>query len=198
MSTIKASTKLVKPHFSLVLKQEQKNLIDFILDELKDLSVESLMLDPDFLKYICELIENQVCTVHSDPAVPKSNKMNAMVEILKRLFPQVSDAELEPCKVIVEFILKNKLVKKIPVSEVFKFYLKKTIIRCVSFLYNSSNNLLYSKYVTNMLKSNYYTSYMLTINNCSQSNMLQNYVLYPVLMSVIHHKVAVLIILAFI
>ena len=58
MSSMKLSTKLVKPHFSVVQKQEQKNLIDFILDELKSISVEELKLDPDFLKYISELIEN--------------------------------------------------------------------------------------------------------------------------------------------
>lgn len=39
MSTIKLPTKLVKAHFALTLKQEQKNFVDYILDELKELSV---------------------------------------------------------------------------------------------------------------------------------------------------------------
>lgn len=91
MSTIKLSTKLVKSHFSVVLKQESKNLIDFIMDELKGISVERLHLDPDFLKYIAEVIENQV------PAAPvdsecKIKKMDVLVEVLKRLFPMMTES----------------------------------------------------------------------------------------------------------
>ena len=40
MSAIcKMRTTLVKPHFSLKQKQEAKNVVDFILDELKQLDI---------------------------------------------------------------------------------------------------------------------------------------------------------------
>ena len=124
MSSIKLTTKLVKGHFSLTLKQEQKNLIDFIMDELKDLDLSSLKLDPDFLKYLSEIIENQVKKKIGDDASTKPSKMDILVELLKRLFPQVTDVEIDACRGIVEFLLKQGLVKKVALSKIMKFYLR--------------------------------------------------------------------------
>ena len=124
MSTIKAGTKLVKSHFAVVLKQERKNLIDFITDELKDLDLCKLKLDPDFIKYVCDLIENQV-TTPADTSVPKTDKMETFIEILKRLHPSITDAEIDVAKGIAEFLLMNKMIKKVGISEVMKYYLQK-------------------------------------------------------------------------
>ena len=118
------STKLVKSHFSVVLKQERKNLIDFVTDELKDLDLCKLKLDPDFIKYVCDLIENQV-TAPTDASVPKTDKMETFVEILKRLHPSITDVEIEVAKSIAEFLLMNKMIKKVGISEVMKYYLQK-------------------------------------------------------------------------
>ena len=124
MSTIKAGTKLVKSHFAVVLKQERKNLIDFVTDELKDLDLCKLKLDPDFIKYVCDLIENQV-TTPADTSVPKADKMETFIEILKRLHPSITDADIDVAKGIAEFLLMNKMIKKVGISEVMKYYLQK-------------------------------------------------------------------------
>ena len=123
MSAIKLKTKLVKSHFTLTMKQEQKNLVDYIIDELKGLDVSKLQLDPDFLKYLAEIIENQV-KKKSDCAESKPSKMDILVEIVKRVFPSISDTELDACRGIVEFLLKQGLVKKVALSKIMKFYLK--------------------------------------------------------------------------
>ena len=123
MSAIKLKTKLVKSHFTLTMKQEQKNLVDYIMDELKGLDVSKLQLDPDFLKYLAEIIENQV-KKKSDCAESKPSKMDILVEIVKRVFPSISDTELDACRGIVEFLLKQGLVKKVALSKIMKFYLK--------------------------------------------------------------------------
>lgn len=126
MSTIKLNTNLVKPHFALTMKQEQKNLIDYILDELKSLDINTLKLDPDFLKYLAELIENQVHKKKgSDASSSKPSKMDILVEILKRLFTRITEEEISNCKNIVEFLLANKMIKKIPLSKIMTYYLKK-------------------------------------------------------------------------
>jgi hypothetical protein len=124
MNTLKLSTQLVKPHFLVVQKQEQKNLVDVVLDELKSVAVDGLKLDPDFLKYLAEMVENQIGATSSSPDT-KPNKMEVVVTILKRLFPLISDSEIDASKSIIEFLLKNKLVQKVALSEVFKFYLSK-------------------------------------------------------------------------
>ena len=128
MNTLKLSTQLVKPHFLVVQKQEQKNLVDVVLDELKSVAVDGLKLDPDFLKYLAEKVENQIGTASNSPDI-KPNKMEVAVTILKRLFPLISDSEIDVSKSIIEFLLKNKLVQKVALSEVFKFYLSKKFFR---------------------------------------------------------------------
>jgi hypothetical protein len=124
MKAVKLKTQLVKPHFSLVLKQEQKNLVDYVEQELKDLELSKLKLDPDFLKYLAEIIENQVKERESKDE-SKPSKMDILVEILKRVFPQISDEAIDDAKQIVEFLLKNDMVKKTPLSKIICFYLKK-------------------------------------------------------------------------
>ena len=124
MSTLKLSTQLVKPHFLVVQKQEQKNLVDFVIDELKTVAVDGLKLDPDFLKYVAEMVENEIKSASGEPGT-KPNKMEVVVTILKRLFPAITDSEIDASKSIIEFLLKNKLVQKVPLSDVFKFYLSK-------------------------------------------------------------------------
>ena len=124
MSTIKLKTKLVKSHFSLVMKQEQKNLVDYVLDELKGLDIAKLQLDPDFLKYLAELIENQVSKKSTESAESKPSKMDIMIEVIKRLFPHITETELDACRGIVNFLVTNKLIKKVPLSKIMKFYLK--------------------------------------------------------------------------
>ncbi|OYX60891.1 MAG: hypothetical protein B7Y96_01195 [Comamonadaceae bacterium 32-67-11] len=124
MSTIKLKTKLVKSHFTLVMKQEQKNLVDYILDELKGVDLDKLQLDPDFLKYLAELIENQVSKKSTESAESKPSKMDIMIEVIKRLFPHITETELEASRGIVNFLVSNKLIKKVALSKIMKFYLK--------------------------------------------------------------------------
>lgn len=125
MSTIKLKTKLVKKHFALALKQEQKNLVDYVLCELKEINVENMQMDPAFLRFISELIENQIKKRNTSADMAKPSKMDILVEILKRVFPHISEKELDACKISVEFLLKHKLVTKVPLSKVMMFYLKK-------------------------------------------------------------------------
>ena len=83
-----------------------------------------LKLDPDFIKYVCDLIENQV-TTPADTSVPKTDKMETFIEILKRLHPSITDADIDVAKGIAEFLLMNKMIKKVGISEVMKYYLQK-------------------------------------------------------------------------
>lgn len=67
---------------------------------------------------------------------------------------------------------------------------------------NGANTLLYQKYISPSLNGFNLAKFMLEkygqITLYSKANLLNNYVLYPVLMEVIKHKVIVLVILAFI
>lgn len=67
---IKLKTKLVKSNFTLNMKIESKSLCDYICDELKGLDITNIKLDPEFIKYIAELIENQVKKASEDETKP--------------------------------------------------------------------------------------------------------------------------------
>jgi len=101
-----------------------------ILDELKEVDIAILKLDPDFLKYLAEIIENQVKQRKDDSADLKPSKMDVLVEILERLFPHITEVDITVCKGMVEFLLKNKMVKKVQLSKIMKFYLKKKFTLC--------------------------------------------------------------------
>ncbi|RZL46106.1 MAG: hypothetical protein EOP00_16030 [Pedobacter sp.] len=114
------------------------------LDELKGLDVSNLKLDPDFLKYLAEIIENQVKSKDGDKST-KPNKMDILVDVVKRLFPHADEHEIEVCKGIVEFLLKNTLIRKTSLSKIMSFYLKKKV------LYVPLNNAYIKNMLTNLL-----------------------------------------------
>lgn len=125
MSTIKMGTSLVKPHFSLKQKQEAKNVVDYLVDELKHLDILALKLDPDFLKYLAEIIENQVSKSKSKEPSEKPDKMGILVELLRKLFVHITAEQIDQSKGIVEYLLKHDMVKKVKLSKIMCFYLKK-------------------------------------------------------------------------
>jgi len=124
-SQIKLKTKLVKPGFLLERKQEQKNIVDYIIDELRDVDIKSLKLDPEFLQFISTIIENQVSSKKATTET-KPNKMDILVDCIQRLFPHITAEDIETSKRIVEFLLKQRLVKKTKLSKVMSYYIKKT------------------------------------------------------------------------
>jgi predicted transcriptional regulator len=69
------------------------------------------------------LIENQV--KKSTDKDTKPNKMDIIISILKKLFPKISEQEVDIAKNIVEFLLKNDMIKKVKVSKVMTYYLNK-------------------------------------------------------------------------
>jgi hypothetical protein len=123
--TVKLKTQLVKPNFHLSMKCEQKGLVEHIINELTGVDLSNLKLDPDFIRYIAELIENQVKT---NDAQSKPNKLDIFIEIIKKLFPNIATQDIDNAKGILEFLLKNKMVKKIKLCKVISYYLKKKFL----------------------------------------------------------------------
>jgi hypothetical protein len=121
---LKTKTKLVKGNFQLLKKQDEKTLADYVLEQLSDIDVSTLKLDPEFLKYLAELIENQIKKSKDDKET-KPSKMDILVSILKKLFPKITEQEVDVAKNIVEFMLKNDMIKKVKVSKVMTYYLNK-------------------------------------------------------------------------
>ncbi len=121
---ISKNVQLVKMGFTLTQKVDQKTLLEHIKEELENLDISSQRLDPDFIRWIAEKIENH-CVTEKDEKPDKPNKQEMFSSIMKALFPNLSNTELEQANQIVKHLLKHKLVKKTKVTKVMAFYLKK-------------------------------------------------------------------------
>lgn len=80
---VNLSTKLVKSNFKITQMKEQHSLIDYLSEELKGADLKSLKLDPDFIRYISEVIENDVAKGEKEKGDEKVNKLELFVSILK-------------------------------------------------------------------------------------------------------------------
>jgi hypothetical protein len=71
--------------------------------------VISTASDPNFIKYLASLIENtpNIKTYHID-------KLQLFIDVVKILFPSTEQEILERVIEILEYLLKNKDIKKIP------------------------------------------------------------------------------------
>lgn len=127
---VNLSTKLVKSNFKITQMKEQHSLIDYLSEELKGADLKSLKLDPDFIRYISEVIENDVAKGEKEKGDEKVNKLELFVSILKKLYPDIKPDELEIAKGMLEFLLKNELVKKTKLKKIVMFYLKKKFCIC--------------------------------------------------------------------
>ncbi len=94
MSTqLKLSARLVKKGFTFKMKQNEVLLCKAIMDELKNIDLKDLKLDPDFIQYICEVIENQVDPA-DDEKHGKPNKLEIIKAIKTKVFPQITPDEM--------------------------------------------------------------------------------------------------------
>lgn len=99
-----------------------KEIIDYVVEETKGLELQSIKFNPDFIKWIVEIIENQINASEFDE---KPDKMVLFVDIMKKLYPGLSEAEIKSLKTLVEFLLDSKLIKKVPFMDVIVHYFKK-------------------------------------------------------------------------
>jgi len=96
------------------------------MEQLQNIDLKELKVDIKFIRYICELIENQV-EPSSNENEPKPNKLLVFKTILTKLFPQISSDEINCSIKIVEFLLENGLVEKVKQCALMKYHFLKKI-----------------------------------------------------------------------
>lgn len=119
---VNLKTQLVKSNFKITQMKEEKGLMEYIEEELKDLDVSTLKLDPEFLKFIAEIIEN-----YNDKNIKdeKIDKLSVFKMVLKKFYKDLSPVDEKIAVGILEFLLRHKLVKKTPLTKIMLFYIKK-------------------------------------------------------------------------
>ena len=69
----------------------------------------NLKIDPEFITYLLNIVENLVSS-----SFTKEEKINIVLTFLKKHF-EISDTELFIIKNLIDFVIDNKQVKKIPI-----------------------------------------------------------------------------------
>ena len=119
---VNLKTQLVKSNFKITQMKEEKGLMEYIEEELKDLDVSTLKLDPEFLKFIAKIIEN-----YNDKNIKdeKIDKLSVFKMVLKKFYKDLSPVDEKIAVGILEFLLRHKLVKNTPLTKIMLFYIKK-------------------------------------------------------------------------
>ncbi len=92
-------------------KHVMKNkIIECVADQLSKSipQIVTLSKDLELLKLIANIIENIVCKKH------KVDKKELVLEIVKKLFPLLSEQDLAVISDNIEMLHFNKLIKKVP------------------------------------------------------------------------------------
>jgi len=117
---------VIVPKNELLANIKFNKLVEYIVKEIQNIpEYEQFRNDLELIKLICNIIENKV--IKKDDV----NKKSAVVEGFKRAF-NLSDNELKSINNFIEFLHKNKKIKKLSCLKKYiiptsKFFLKLVI-----------------------------------------------------------------------
>jgi len=106
--TKKRVLKLVQPKFTLQKLSTREAILNEICDVVKDTA--KLVATPtnvELIDYIANLIENLVSK--ND----KIDKEQLLIDILKNIFPNITDDEIDHVKASLQFLINSNAIKKI-------------------------------------------------------------------------------------
>ena len=106
------SLALVKPKNAVKKHLDFTYLKQEILDLLQEVpNLESLKRDPEFVLYVCNLVENK-------QSKHKIDKKELVKDVFKSLFCELNnDQDLKRMDDHIEFLCSNKMIKKLPVMK---------------------------------------------------------------------------------
>lgn len=104
--------------------QKIKSIVSHILEQVRDVDINKMKLDPQFIMFICEIIENQV---KKDKQI---DKMIIFVEVMSEL--KLDEHQIEEAKKIVEFLLENQMIKKTKLKKIIWHCIKSFFFKQVS------------------------------------------------------------------
>ena len=116
----------MRADFPLKTNQKTASLTEHITDELKNSDLKDKKLCPTLIKYILEKIENEFINKKEDD--DKITKEDIFFEIYSKIFSDLTPAEKSIIKETIQFLIKQNLVKKQPLSKIMLYYLKKKFI----------------------------------------------------------------------
>lgn len=125
---VKSSVELVKPKNLLKNLKRTGDIIQVILDTLKDLpDLEKQKYNPDLILYICRVVENSYDK--KSLADEKINKKEMVFNILKKLYPSLNDNDKLVIEGIIEHLHSSGRIKKVNILKLMFATLKKFFLK---------------------------------------------------------------------
>ncbi len=125
---VKSSVELVKPKNLLKNLKRTGDIIQVILDTLKDLpDLEKQKYNPDLILYICRVVENSYDK--KSLADEKINKKEMVFSILKKLYPSLNDNDKLVIDGIIEHLHSSGRIKRVNLLKLVFATLKKFFLK---------------------------------------------------------------------
>lgn len=125
---VKSSVELVKPKNLLKNLKRTGDIIHLVLDTLKDLpDIDKQKYNPDLILYICKVVENSYDK--KTLADEKVNKKEMVFNILKTLYPNISEADKVIIEGIIEHLHSSGRIKKVNILKLVFATLKKFFLK---------------------------------------------------------------------
>jgi len=102
---------------------EMRKIVLYIVEQIKNIDIGKMRLHPEFIKFICEIIENEVPKKGKIKNVDDMDKMDIFVAVFKELHS--SDEQIQEGRNVVEFLLGNNMIKKTSYRTIVWYVLKK-------------------------------------------------------------------------
>ena len=116
---------LVKPRYRLKQLSKRDDIFIQITNEVKQIIHITKPSSPELIQYVASLIENLVLKKHS------IDKQKLLEDIIKSLYPEITEKDLEAINETLEFLLTSGNIKKISISayarHAFIFFVKRVI-----------------------------------------------------------------------
>ena len=88
---------------------KMRKIVLYIVEQVKNIDVEVKRLDPEFICYIAEIIENQIDN-KGKKKIEIVDKMDLFCNVMKEL--KSNEEQINQAKVQVEYFLREKMIKK--------------------------------------------------------------------------------------
>jgi len=115
------ATQIIKPRFNLSKLSKRDNILNEIVTEVKKIVHLTYPTCIELIEYIGTLIENLV--IKRDAI----DKKQIFIDILKIVFPSITDEEINISVQAIEYLLNTKAIKKIPLLK-YALHLSRELI----------------------------------------------------------------------
>ena len=111
----------------LAKENKMKKIVIYIVKQVENIDVQKMRLNPEFIKFICEIIENQV--------TPKKKEKHVIdkLQIFEDVFKAIgsNEEQIMEGKQILEFLLTNKMIQRTPYSIMIYYCIRSYFLRLV-------------------------------------------------------------------